>query len=260
MGAATRASLEAIRQQIPSLQASIAEVEGVFHAGRAIASQPALLAALAGPGSTAAQRTTLAERALAALPAGSKALVRVVVEKTWSRPGDLLAGVEELGVRLWATASASDLTGEILALSRAIRANSELQLALSNKRAKAEGKMALLGELFGRKVQPATLEIARHIVALPRGRRVTDALVAAAAMVADQRGEALAEVRVARELGAEQRASLARTLEGRFGRPHYLDVVVDESVVGGVRVRVGDVVIDSSVNTQLAEMKRRLAS
>jgi F-type H+-transporting ATPase subunit delta len=65
---------------------------------------------------------------------------------------------------------------------------------------------------------------------------------------------------VASSLAAAQETSLRETLKKRFGRDHYLDVVVDPEVIGGVRIRVGDVVIDASVSKQLSDMRIQLAS
>lgn len=260
MGAATRASLEEMSQLSVGKAAVAADVDGLFQAGRAIASQAALLAALAGLGTHPGDRVTLLRSALGGSGAHALEHLSAVVERSWSKPSDLLGGIEELGIRTLANDHSANLTGELLAMSRAIRQHSELQLALSNKRARWEGKISLVEKLFADKVSRQTMIIASHIVALPRGRRLTDALVAAARKVADQRGEGLAEVRVADGLSGDQAKALSQMLQVRFGRPHYLDVVHDPSVIGGVRIRVGDVVIDASVQTQLADMRRRLAS
>jgi F-type H+-transporting ATPase subunit delta len=131
---------------------------------------------------------------------------------------------------------------------------------MSDKRAQADAKMALAQSLFAKKVTAATLEITKHLVALPRGRRVSDALSQAASVVADEQGLGLAEVRVASPLASTQEKSLRETLQKRFGRDHYLDVVTDPEVIGGVRIRVGDVVIDASVSKQLSDMRIQLAS
>ena len=55
-------------------------------------------------------------------------------------------------------------------------------------------------------------------------------------------------------------ADLAGTLEKRFGRKLSLSVKVDESLIGGVRVVVGDEVLDTSVKARLEQMKAALTA
>ncbi|WPB56769.1 F0F1 ATP synthase subunit delta [Xylophilus sp. GOD-11R] len=53
---------------------------------------------------------------------------------------------------------------------------------------------------------------------------------------------------------------LGATLQKRFGRPLNLSVVLDSSLIGGVRVAVGDEVLDTSVRARLDQMKAALAA
>ena len=55
-------------------------------------------------------------------------------------------------------------------------------------------------------------------------------------------------------------ADLAGTLEKRFGRKLSLSVKIDESLIGGVRVVVGDEVLDTSVKARLEQMKAALTA
>ena len=48
-------------------------------------------------------------------------------------------------------------------------------------------------------------------------------------------------------------------LSARYGRPHYLAQDIDDSVVGGARIRVGDNVIDGSIATRLSDLRNTLA-
>ncbi|SAI21753.1 ATP synthase F0F1 subunit delta [Bordetella ansorpii] len=73
-------------------------------------------------------------------------------------------------------------------------------------------------------------------------------------------GTAQAEITSAFELTEAQVADLVAALEVKFGlklRPH---VTVDPSLIGGVRVAVGDQVLDTSVQAQLARMRDKLAA
>ncbi|MBI5268722.1 MAG: F0F1 ATP synthase subunit delta [Burkholderiales bacterium] len=59
-------------------------------------------------------------------------------------------------------------------------------------------------------------------------------------------------------LDAGQLADVVATLEKRFGRKLNASVSVDESLIGGIRVEVGDEVLDTSVKARLEQMKAAL--
>ena len=262
MGAQTRESLEAVAGLAGKASSvNAAALAGLFQAGRALAAYPSLLAALADSGHEAADRTALLDGAMGSLEKSARELLDQVVELSWSTPADLLQGIEEFGVRLSAGLGSPDtVVGQLLGLSRVIRQNAELQLALSDKRASAESKHSIVNALGAKKMDPVALEVAAHIAALSRGRRASEALVDAAELVCQQDGRGLAEVQVATEPSATQLKSIQALLTKKFGTECYLDVVITPEVIGGARIRVGDVVMDGSVHTQLGEMRRQLAS
>jgi len=77
-------------------------------------------------------------------------------------------------------------------------------------------------------------------------------------LVNDRGGIADAQVVSAFPLDAQQQASLAKVLEKRFGRQLKVAVTVDPTLIGGVRVTVGDEVLDTSVVARLEQMRAAL--
>jgi F-type H+-transporting ATPase subunit delta len=77
-------------------------------------------------------------------------------------------------------------------------------------------------------------------------------------LVNDRGGVADAQVVSAFPLDAAQQASLAKVLEKRFGRQLKVAVAVDPTLIGGVRVTVGDEVLDTSVVARLEQMRAAL--
>jgi F-type H+-transporting ATPase subunit delta len=73
-------------------------------------------------------------------------------------------------------------------------------------------------------------------------------------MVEQQEGRVVAEVRVARELSAEELERVTEALSRRVGASVQVSVTVDERILGGVVARVGDLLLDGSVQTQLASL------
>ncbi|WP_424932716.1 F0F1 ATP synthase subunit delta [Amaricoccus macauensis] len=74
-------------------------------------------------------------------------------------------------------------------------------------------------------------------------------------MIAEDRGEVVAEVTSARELTAEQTDQLVSTLKKSVGSDIRLSVNVDESLIGGLVVKVGSKMIDTSIRAKLANLQ-----
>jgi len=74
------------------------------------------------------------------------------------------------------------------------------------------------------------------------------------------RGVELAEVTSAVELTAEERSLVAQRLADQLGKTVELTTRVDPAIMGGVVVRVGDQLYDSSVRGKLEALRERLAS
>jgi F-type H+-transporting ATPase subunit delta len=74
-------------------------------------------------------------------------------------------------------------------------------------------------------------------------------------LVNDGGGVADAHIVSAFPLDAAQQADLAKVLEKRFGRQLTTSVTVDPSLIGGVRVTVGDEVLDTSIVARLEQMR-----
>jgi F-type H+-transporting ATPase subunit delta len=77
-----------------------------------------------------------------------------------------------------------------------------------------------------------------------------------AASVNDER---VAEVRVAQPLAEADRVRLEQALSRQYGREVHLNVVVDPTLLGGMRVAIGDDVIDGTVVARLDHARRKLA-
>jgi F-type H+-transporting ATPase subunit delta len=73
-------------------------------------------------------------------------------------------------------------------------------------------------------------------------------------------GAADADITSAFELAGAQLAELVKTLEKKFSRKLNPTVTVDSSLIGGVRVVVGDEILDTSVRAKLQQMRVALVA
>lgn len=99
---------------------------------------------------------------------------------------------------------------------------------------------------------------ANFLQLITRNRRlfaVPQMIKAFKAFAADHRGEVTAEVTTAQPLNDEQTATLKQTLNDSVGKDVQLDVRVDPAILGGLIVKIGSRMIDSSLRTRLTTMK-----
>ena len=79
-------------------------------------------------------------------------------------------------------------------------------------------------------------------------------------LVRRERGIALAEVRTALPLADEQRAQIVDRLHELTGDTIEINEVVDEALIGGIAVRIGDRLYDASVRNRLERLRARLTA
>ena len=79
-----------------------------------------------------------------------------------------------------------------------------------------------------------------------------------AMLMAEHRGEVTADVTTARALSDAQQAGLVATLKAAIGREVKLNVTVDEDIIGGLVVKVGSKMIDTSIRSKLASLQNAM--
>ena len=103
-----------------------------------------------------------------------------------------------------------------------------------------------------------TRRLLRVLIALRKSRRMRDVYDTFAEIVRRELAMAEVEVRVPRPLSSEKQTLLQRAIESWVGRRVHLTVVIDESVIGGVRVQVNGHVVDNTLKTQLESIEENL--
>jgi F-type H+-transporting ATPase subunit delta len=117
---------------------------------------------------------------------------------------------------------------------------------------KASALDALLGKA---KVNPLVGNFLRIVARNGRLFALDQIIVSFRELAAAARGEASADVTSAAPLTSEQAAALSETLKQKLGKTVTLNQFVDPSLIGGLQVKVGSQMIDSSLKTKLAAMK-----
>jgi F-type H+-transporting ATPase subunit delta len=190
-------------------------------------------------------------------------VVAGAARERWAGQRDLTDALETLGVQALLASAEQDqaldrVEDEVFRFSRIVSGDADLSRALGDWRADHRARTALAQRLLGTQTHPVTLALVLQAVRSPRGRRLDATLADDLELAAARRQRLVAVVTAAVLLTSAQQERLAASLRRLYGRQVLVEVDVDPRVVGGLRVAVGDEVLDATVLTRLSEAERRL--
>lgn len=185
------------------------------------------------------------------------------VRARWSAPRDLADAVELLAVeaRVAAAEKAGRLDAvedELFRTARVVAGSPELRVALADRSAPMDSRAALVEDLLAGKATDETRHLVRRAVVAPRGRSFDRTLEQYADVAADRRSRLVATVTATVPLTERQRERLGTALARLYGHEVQLNIQVDPALIGGIRVEIGDELIEGSVVSRLDDARRRL--
>jgi F-type H+-transporting ATPase subunit delta len=225
----------------------------------------ALRRALADPSRDGHAKSDLVARLFGGrISAAAVAVLGELAAQRWAAERDLTDATEILAVdALLVGAEESKRIGavedELFRFERIVAASPELRDALRNRQGDATGKAQIVESLIASKVAPETLRLARQAVRAPRGRRLDQTIDEYLLRAAARRKQLTAVVTAVAPLSMDQQTRLRAVLARIYGKAVLLQVVVDPEVIGGIRIRVGDEVVDGTVLRRLDEARRHMA-
>ena len=194
------------------------------------------------------------------------AVLTNAVAQRWSEDSDLSDALERAAV-LAVIASAQSRGGvdaldevlnELLTFVRTVDSNAQAQEALSDHQASKEAKKKLAVALGGPATTAEGVLLLERVGSNPRGLHAARAADEFAEIIVKRQNRYIARVTSAINLSQAQLERLGRALNAVYGRELKLDVSVDPAVLGGLRVRVGDEVIDGTVETRMSDLSRSI--
>ncbi len=267
---ASRESLAAARETLGTLIRSedtdlVTVSDELFALTSVLDSEHALRRALTDTSRDGDARAGLARAVLGERVGGATAdLLSWVVRARWSGPRDLADALELLAVEAQVAAAEQagrldEVEDELFRTSRVVAGAAELRTALADRSAPVESRAALIEDLLGGRTTDETRRLVRQAVVAPRGRTFDRAVETYGQVAADRRRRLIATVTATAPLTEEQRDRLGRALRRIYGHEVHLNIQLDPALVGGIRVEIGDEVIDGSVVNRLDNARRRLA-
>lgn len=220
--------------------------------------------ALTDPSASGEAKAALVRTLFGDKVAGSAVdVVSAVVAARWSSTGDLVDAVEQLGalalvIEAERADRLADLEDELFRFGRVVAGDPELRDAITNKQVPAVRRQELVRTLLEGRASASATGLAVQAVASRHGS-FEAGLESFQKLAADRQRRLVGVVRTAVELDSEQRDRLASALGSMYGRDVHLNVLVDPDVLGGIRVELGDDVIDGSIAGRLDDARRRMA-
>jgi F-type H+-transporting ATPase subunit delta len=135
-----------------------------------------------------------------------------------------------------------------------------LRAVLDQPLVSEERKLKIITDAFQARLGATTLNFL-YLLVRKRRENIVDAAITDFRLLADEHaGRVEAFVQSPFELGDDQLKQLKTALENRTGKTVLLKTGVDPTMLGGLRVRIGDVVIDAGLRTRLEQLRLRLAA
>ena len=147
---------------------------------------------------------------------------------------------------------------ELYQVARAIEGSDDLRSKLTDQALPVDLRQGIVEDLLGDRTQPVTKALVSFVVGSGRARDLPNIIDRMVTRSAEERSEAVAEIRSAIPLDDDQQQRLATALSNRTGQKVSVQVSVDPSILGGIVATIGDTVIDGSVRRRLDQLKDSL--
>lgn len=185
-----------------------------------------------------------------------------LVARRWSRVSDIANAAEDFGVdgmMYYAdhTNATLRVSIELAQLHSALLNLPVVRSKLYDATVPAEARIKLLYSLIGNAdFNVVTKRLAEHATCNLRNRRYLQTIQWLINKFSRHMGESMVTVTTATPLSKEQVKKLVAIYSAKTGHPVHINSVVDSTVLGGMRIQVGDEVTDNTVVAQLQHLQR----
>lgn len=154
--------------------------------------------------------------------------------------------------------AAAKFAADLSALIGTMEGHPQLRQVLQNRLISPGEKQELVKELFTPEIDPMVANFINLVFEKSREEYLGAILDAFNGLVDKDKKILQAQVRVASALSSEQQSRLEAKLSLITGQQIRTTVQVDPSLIGGMSVKIGDIVYDGSIVKQLGTLKKHL--
>ena len=157
------------------------------------------------------------------------------------------------------TAGLESLEDDLFRFARIVEATPALRGALSDRDLAVEARRGLVTQLLEGKLPATSVALASFAVTGGRARDIVGTLDYLVELTAQARGWRIARVRAAAPIDDVQQAELTESLGALAGAPVELQVEVDESLLSGALIRIGDLQVDATARGRIDALREYFA-
>lgn len=235
----------------------------LFEAATIVKGSAPLLRSITDPARDGEDRADLARAVFGGKAEGEVVdLLAGLARRRWAEGSDFVEAISYMGVQtLLVSAQLDNRLDEVEEdMYRAVRLLSSerrLRIALQDRSASVESRIELAHQVFGR-LEPETRALLDEAIREP-GRESIISHLRTWIGYSGQRAEHLvAIVTAAVPMEQDQEERLTSILERMYERPVTIHVGIDPAIIGGLRIRIGDDVIDGTLASRINEVKAAL--
>ena len=152
-----------------------------------------------------------------------------------------------------------EMYDEICELRKILGDNEDLQKLLDNPKIIREEKESVIENVFRGRVSDEIVELMKLMIAKGRYSQIESVFDYVIGLVKEEKKIGIAYVASALPLTGDQKANIIRRLLDTTKYEQFeMNYSVDKSLIGGVVIRIGDRVVDSSIKTKLYELSKDL--
>lgn len=153
----------------------------------------------------------------------------------------------------------ASIEADVEALQAALDGSADLRALIASPVVTRDEQGRAIGALAGHMALTQTMRNTLALMAQKRRLFVLPQLLSAlSARIADEKGEVTAEVVAPKALTKAQSEKLAKTLSANFGKNVKIRASVDEELIGGLVIRVGSKMIDTSIRSRLTALQNSM--
>lgn len=156
------------------------------------------------------------------------------------------------------THSVEEKKEQAVMLKDIISESDDLSVFLSAVRVSKEEKEKMIDKVFQNSLDRDMCNFLKLLVSKDRTYYLKEILGHFIALCNEELGIECAEVYSARVLAEEDYERICKALEKMRGRKIQMSKQIDPALIAGIRVRIGNTVMDASVEKQISDMKKNL--
>lgn len=241
--------------------------QDLFDVEKIFSENSPLLRAITDPSRTEEDKTVLVDKLLAnSIDKSSLEIIKKLIAMRWSKETDLLEALETLAIEALLLQADKEeklhkIESDLFAVVNILKKDRQLRNTLTDVRTyDVKDRVSLMEKIFASQVDEFSLKLLKRAIIHTKRTGLSVYISHLAEVVAAHTNNLLATVTVATPLNAQQTTRLEEILHKAYGKQVIINELIDKELIGGIRIRIGQTLIDGSLLSSMEQARQSLAS